>query len=138
MATAVFGVDILIHVNLGTEEMPEWQPVGGQRGATLSETRDTFEKTSKTSPGQYREYEYGFGEWTISCDGVYIDSETAFGHLVDAMRNRDKVLVKWTENESDVFEGEALVTSRSLEAPYESEATYSLELQGTGEPTVVV
>lgn len=131
---AVKGVDILILVEdpitSGT-----FIEVGGQRGATLSETNETLETTNKGSGG-YKEYEYSFGDWTISADGVYITGDAGYVALVDALRNKQKVVVQWTEAGTQVYEGTALVTSRELEGPYDAEATYSLELQGSGAPTI--
>lgn len=130
------GVDILIMVDTGTEGSPQWTPVGGQRGATLSESVETIDVTHKASGG-HKEYEYGDDEWTISCDGVYIKDDAAYVALVDAMRQKKKIKVRWQEAGTDTFEGTALVTSRDLEGPYDGEATYSMELQGTGAPTAL-
>lgn len=131
---ATKGVDILILVDTGTDGTPQWTPVGGQRGATLSESRETIDVTHKASGG-YKEYEYGDGEWSISCDGVLIPDDTAYKALVDAMRQEKKVKVRWQEEGTATFEGLALVTSRDLEGPYDGEANYSMELQGSGAPT---
>ncbi|MTI95180.1 MAG: phage major tail protein, TP901-1 family [Firmicutes bacterium] len=138
MPEKITGVDILILVETETDPESVWTPVGGQRGATLSESRDTVSTTSKLSPGRMHENEYGFGEWSISCDGVYVESEEAYNKLVQAMRNRKKVKARWQEGGEDAKEGMALVTSRELEGPYDGEATYSIELQGTGEITEIV
>lgn len=129
------GVDILIKVNTGTEAVPVWTNVGGQRGATLSESADTIETTHKASGG-YKEYEYGYGDWTISCDGLYIENDAGYEALVTAMRTKAKVKARWVEANGDTYEGTALVTSRDLEGPYDGEATYSIELQGSGAPTI--
>lgn len=130
----VKGVDILILANTGTVDIPEWTAVGGQRGATLTENNATIPVTSKDSGG-VEEYEYGNYSWSISCDGVYVPSDAAYTVLKDAMRNKEKVKVRWQEEGTDTLEGMALVTSRELEGPYDGEATYSMELQGTGKPT---
>jgi len=133
----ITGIDILIHVNVGTEGAPEWKPVGGQRGASLSESRDIIELHSKTSPGSYKEKEYSWGDWSISCDGVYIENEEAYAHLVRAMREKKKVMVRWAEAGLGTIEGQAVVASRDLDGPYDGEATYSMELQGHGDPEPV-
>lgn len=130
----ITGVDILILV----KQAENYIPVGGQRGATLSESRNAVDVTSKTSPGGFEQKEYGTGTWSISCDGVYVESETAYGLLVNAMRNKDKVVVRWKEGATETFEGSALVVSRDLEGPYDGEATYSVELEGDGKPTTMV
>lgn len=125
------GVDILLLVE--DQATPDtFIAVGGQRNATLSETVDTIDNTSKDSGGWY-EYDYGLAGWTISFDGVYIRDEEGYNLLKTAMREKRKIKVRIQEGENGVIEeGEALVTSRDLEAPYDSEVTYSGELQGTG------
>lgn len=124
------GVDILLlvedPVTSGT-----YIAVGGQRNASLSETADTIDTTSKDSNGMY-EYDYGLGGWTISFDGVYVNGEAAYTALKTAMRNKEKIKVRIQESGGQIEEGTALITSRDLEAPYDAEATYSGELQGTG------
>ncbi len=129
------GVDILILVDTSTTEIPQWTAVGGQRGATLSESVDTVDLTHKMSGG-YKEYEYGLSDWSISADGVYISDDEGYEALIDAMRQKKKVKVRWQEAGTAVYEGDCLVISRDLEGPYDSEATYSIELQGTGAPVL--
>lgn len=134
---AVLGVDLLVLVDIGTAGTPDFQPVAGQRGATLTRTRATIDVTSKDSPNLMDEYEAGRGTWTISADGVYVENDTAYAHLVTAWQGRQKVRLRWSEGGTAVFEGDAIITSASLEGPYDAEATYSLEFQGSGEPTPV-
>ena len=131
----VKGVDLLIFVE-DPDAQGSYIVVGGQRGATLSESVETVEVTNKLSNG-YKEFEYGFGEWSISADGVYIKNDAAFTALKNAMRNKQKVKVRIKEEGDFTEEGFALVTSRELEGSYDSEATYSLELTGTGPLTPV-
>ena len=128
----VRGVDVVIMVNTGDEITPNWVAVGGQRNATLTETAETLDVTTKDSTAGTYDYEYGQYGWTISCEGVYISDDTAYTHLKTAMRNREKVMVRIQEESLPKEEGEALVISSELEAPYEEMAAYSLELQGTG------
>lgn len=126
---AVKGVDILIMVkNL---EEGEFIPVGGQRNATFSETNEPIETTHKMSGG-FKEFDYGFGEWTVSGDGVYIKDDEGYSTLVNAMRNKEKVKLRVQEEGAAVLEGLALLTSRDLESGFEGEATYAIEFQGSG------
>jgi TP901-1 family phage major tail protein len=125
------GVDILLMVNTAASGAPVWTAVGGQRGATFTEESETVDTTSKDSDGAY-EYDYGLYGWKISCDGVYVPSEAAYTALKTAMRNKTKIKVRITEDGTATEEGEALVTSRELDAPYDDTVTYSVELQGTG------
>lgn len=129
----VRGVDIVVMVDIDeTGTTPEWIPAGGQRSATLSETSEALDATTKDSePGSY-EYEYGLYGWTISCEGLYVPDNQAYAYLGKAMRERKKVKVQIHEEGLPTQEGLALVSSRELEAPYEDMTTYSMEFQGTG------
>ncbi|MEW9503239.1 phage tail tube protein [Jeotgalibacillus marinus] len=127
---AVKGVDILIMVK-NSEEEGEFICVGGQRNATFSETNEPIETTHKMSGG-FKEFEYGFGEWTVSGDGVYIKNDEGYTTLVNAMRNKEKVKLRVQEEGTSVLEGLALLTSRDLESGFEGEATYAIEFQGSG------
>lgn len=129
----VRGVDIIVFVDVDeTGEAPEWVPAGGQRNATLSETSEALDATTKDSePGSY-EYEYGLYGWTISCEGLYVPDNKAYAHLGKAMRERRKVKVRIQEEGMPILEGLALVSSRELSAPYDDMTTYSMEFQGTG------
>lgn len=131
---AVRGVDILIYAETATAGT--YVVVGGQRGATLSESVEPIEVTHKLSNG-YKEYEYGFADWKISADGVYIKDDTGYDLLVNALRTKKKVKLRIKEEGVDVEQGLALVLSRELEGGYDGEATYSMEFQGTGPITPV-
>lgn len=130
------GVDILLMANTGTDAAPVWTAVGGQRNATLTEESETIDITSKDSAGA-TESDYGLYSWSVSADGVYTPNEAAYVALQNAMRNKTKIKVRIRENGVDALEGLALVTSRELDAPYDGEVTYSLELTGTGTLTAL-
>jgi TP901-1 family phage major tail protein len=129
------GVDILIMVE-DAVTAGTYVEVGGQRNATFSEEVETIDVTSKSSDG-YTESDYGLGSWSISCDGVYVLGDAQYKALKDAMRNKEKVKVRWAETGTggQTEEGFALVTSRELEAPFDAEVTYTVELTGSGKPT---
>lgn len=129
---AMKGIDILILANTGTDAAPVWTVVGGQRNATLHEENETIDTTAKDSASGVQTFEYGLSTWTISCDGVYVPNDNAYTTLQNAMRNKTKLKVRTKEGDAYTAEGQVLVTSRDLEGPYDGEATYSMELQGTG------
>ena len=126
------GQDILLLANVAEEgENPTFEPVGGQRGMTLSENNDTFETTNKLSPGRTREYEMSFYGWSTSLDGVHVAGQAGYEALKRSVRQGTPVLVQIKDGNT-IEQGWALVTSRELEAPYDGESTYTMELQGTG------
>lgn len=129
------GIDLMLYANTGDSEAPEWTVVGGQRNATFHEERDTIEVSDKSTDS--KSYEYNKYSWTISADGLYVPDDTAYGELTSAIRNGNKLLVRIKDEaeSSYILEGEVLVTTHDLEGPFEDAATYSVELQGSGELT---
>jgi TP901-1 family phage major tail protein len=129
------GVDVLLYSNTGTDAVPVWTLVGGQRGATLSESNETIETTNKTSTGMAKEYEYGFYGWSISCDGVHANGDLGYTTLQDALRNKTKLKVQIKDSNyttPKTFTGSVLVTKLDQENGHDGESTYKLDLQGTG------
>jgi TP901-1 family phage major tail protein len=131
------GVDIVVQVEGATPGT--YVTIASQRGAKFKEDVDTIELTSKSSAG-WKEYDYGLAGWKISCDGAYVLSDTAYYKLITCMRGKTKAKAKWTETgtSGDVHQGDVIVTSRELDAPYDKEVTYSFELLGTGPITTTV
>ena len=77
------GLDVLIKVNVGTAEEPEYVAVGAQRGASLSRSAETLDKTSKDSDG-WQESLAGLKSWTISTDGLLILDDEGYEALENA------------------------------------------------------
>ena len=134
---AVRGVDVLVYVNLGDDETPDWQPVAGQRGATLTEEVETMDLTNKSSPEGTREEEPTLYAWSLSCDGVYIKDDEALQALKQTIRQRGKVKVRLQEQGQFTEEGLAIVLSLERDFPYDDVSTYTMELQGVGPLTTV-
>lgn len=135
MAQHVRGIDVKIKVNTGTDQSPVWTVVAGQQGAKLKDQVETIEITSKDS-GNYKEFEYGFGEWQIECEGLVVVNDDGFEALRDAMRNHTKVKVEWYEAGGKTYEGMALVTEIPLEAAFDEMLKYQVHLKGTGAYTL--
>jgi predicted secreted protein len=131
------GSDILLYVNTGTESTPAWTAVGGQSGIKITETNGTKErKGHKLSPnGDAKEYNYDQYEWKVSLDGAYVSGETGLEALRTALRTQALIKVRVKEGDTYVSEGDALITSMDLDGPYNDDATYAIELQGTGKLT---
>jgi TP901-1 family phage major tail protein len=128
-------VKVLILAQTGTDGTtgdPIFTVVGGQRNASLSESAETIDVTSNDSNGA-NEFDYGLSTWTISCDGIYVPSDTAYVALKDAIRNKTNVLVQVQEDGVQAEQGTALVISREVSGSYNGETTYTVELQGTGQ-----
>ena len=132
---ALAGKDIMLYVNTGDDTTPAWTAVGGQRNLSVEDTNDTIEITNKQS--KRKEYLYSFGDGTASLDGVYVPDDASYQMLKDAARNQQMIKVQEWENDTAKEEAQALITKHSFEGPYDGEATYSVDLQITGEWTAV-
>ena len=131
------GIDVLVKVNTGTDDMPVWTTVAGQRGLSRGFSVDTIDVTSKDTVG-WREFIAGFSSWTIDFDGLYVEDDAGYQALMDAVLSKKPVKVRMIDSKGKGLEGLAIITDFPLEAPYDAEMTYSVSLQGTGPLTEVV
>lgn len=125
------GVDVLVEMNVGTADVPVWQKIGGQRGATLNRDKDTMESTSKDSEG-FKEFEAGFKEWNVETDGLVVVDDEAFAALEDSYMDDTKLKVHVKMPSGTKYEGLAIVTSLPVEMPYDDLVTWSATFQGSG------
>lgn len=126
---ATRGIDLLIKINQGTAEAPEYVAVAAQRGASLSLESEVLDKTSKDSDG-WTENLSGIKSWSISTDGLLILDDEGFGLLEDAYMMSENILIQIATKTGTLYEGEAIVTSVELDAPYDDLASYSAEFTG--------
>jgi TP901-1 family phage major tail protein len=129
--TKAKGIDFLVMVNTGTDELPVYTQIAGQRGATLNRSQELIDSTSKGSTS--KENEIGFKEWSIESDGLFVVDDVAFGALEDAFMTGEKVKVQLATPNGTKYEGMAIITDLPLEVPYDDMATWSVSLTGDGE-----
>lgn len=128
---AMRGLDVLIKVNVGTDEAPEYIAVGAQRGASLSRSAETLDKTSKDSDG-WQESLAGLKSWSISTDGLLILDDEGYEALENAYMMSENVLIQFSTKSGAMFEGDAIITAIDLDAPYDDLISYTAEFQGSG------
>lgn len=126
------GIDFLLYANKGTDLLPEYEVVGGQRGATLNRSADTLETTAKDSDG-WKEFETSFIEWSIEAEGIFVSGDEGFNKLEESFFSREKILVEMKTASGRKYSGNVIVTDLPLEMPYDDMMTYSVTLQGSGE-----
>jgi TP901-1 family phage major tail protein len=125
------GTDVLLLANTGTPSVPVYTVVGSQRDATIEETSDTVDVSSKDSraqrvlPGRYAS--------TISLDALYVPDDEAYLTLQDANRNGDLILVAQQENDVVTEIASAKIDSISKKFPDQGEATISISMTVDGE-----
>lgn len=125
------GIDFLIFINTGTDELPVWTKVAGQRGGTLNMSSDEIDLTSKDNYG-FMDRDYGVQDWSIDGDGVFIEGDTSHDAIIDAFLAREVVRVRWTFPSGKSYEGDTIIGEFPIEAPYDDVATYSISLLGKG------
>lgn len=119
-------------VKLYIEDATTGKVLAGQRNATLSRSAETIDATSKDSVGFWKESLAGFKEWSIDCDGAFIESDAAYKILETAFVNSENVNVYLELPSGTKYRGNCTITDFSLEAPYDDLVTYSISLQGSG------
>lgn len=128
---ATKGIDFIIKVNTGTAEVPVYTAVGAQRGASLSMSAETLDKTTKDSAG-WAESLAGMKAWSISADGLLILDDTGYLALETAYMEDKNVLIQMHTKSGALYEGDAIITTIDLDAPYDDLASYSAEFTGAG------
>jgi TP901-1 family phage major tail protein len=106
--------------------------LAGQRNATLNRSAESIDATSKDTVGFWKESLQGFKEWSIDCDGAFVESDQAYGILETAFLNSENVQAYIELPSGTKYEGECTITDFSLDMPYDDLVTYSISLQGSG------
>lgn len=123
------GMDILI--KLGT------QVLGGQRSASIEMSSETIDTTNKVS-GAWTSKMTGFKSWTADCDGVFFVNDEGYKAAINAFMEGTEVDVELADASKTVgYKGKAIITSISVEAPYDDAITYAVSFEGNGALTEV-
>ena len=131
----LLGIDFFIHVNSGTVSDPVWKLVAGQRGATLNRGQDTADTTTKDGDG-WAENQPTIKNWGVDADGLIVKDDEGYAALEQAFNDGEQILVRYIRGDGTKKRGLCTITDFPEEAPYDSEATYSVTLLGSG-PLVV-
>ena len=141
----VYGGDLMLFLATGATVMA----LAFSTSAKLAISMDTREISSKDSTGDFKDYAAGKFGWTVSSDALVNYSSTGNTNSVDELYTMmiSKSLVNiafaskagtstspsWTvSTTSKKYTGQAYITSIDLNASDNDNATYSINLQGTG------
>ncbi|TWH49594.1 phage tail tube protein [Sporomusa sp. KB1] len=128
---ATAGKDYLMYVNIGTAFVPDWLLVGGQRGASLSQSADEISTGHKTSGG-FKETMPGLLSWSISLDGLLLLKNEGVAVLRQAFYQRKKINIKLRYPDDSYQVGWAAITAFDSDTPHDGEATLKGTLSGSG------
>lgn len=106
---------------------------------SMTMEQNLFETTTKNSGG-FAEFLPGLRNITYSASGLtdYQNSDKDMADLFTAWNNRASVLIVWTNavtGDKKVTQT-AYITNITNDAPMEDKASYTVEFQGTGTPTI--
>lgn len=105
-----------------------------QQGGGISFEADGIDITSKDSDN-WEEHLHGIRRWTLTCDGLIVQDDTAFGDIISNMNAQTDFLVHVLTPDTTLFEGLAMIQSFPLEFGYTDGAKYTATLKGTAAPT---
>src|SRR5690554_1363062 len=121
------GASVLLMVNMGDDETPNWTAVAEQTGLSTENSRKLIEASSKDS--DHTKWSYGKQDGTVTLESLYVPNDAAFKAIEEAMNNKEIVILRRTENGEDIEEATALVSTISKEWPDNDASTCSAEFQ---------
>lgn len=121
------GASVLLMVNMGDDETPNWTAVAEQTGLSTENSRNLIEASSKDS--DHTKWIYGKQDGTVTLESLYVPNDAAFKAIEEAMNNKEVVILRRTENGEDIEEATALVSTISKEWPDNDASTCSAEFQ---------
>jgi TP901-1 family phage major tail protein len=124
----VSGMKVKVYIG----ELSDGKVLAGQQGATLNRSAETIDATSKDTEGFWKETLQGFKEWSIDCDGAFVESDAAYNELEAAFLGSENVPVYIEFPSGTKYSGSATITDFPIEAPFDDLVKYSLSLQGSG------
>ncbi|OYD08547.1 phage tail tube protein [Paludifilum halophilum] len=128
----VAGVDILLYVNTGDSDTPNFVTLGGQGDATLNRGAEEVDVSAKTDGNGYGDFLPGRKSWSVECEGFIVDGDAAYEQLETKYEARESVQIELRMPSGKIYEGEVVITEFPMEFPQDDGATFSLTLQGRG------
>lgn len=127
MAGELNGTAVLIRV----ETSPGvFTTVASQRDATIEESNDYLDNSSKESRNMVGDY--GRYSARVNCEHLIVPGATELAVLRDAVRSGTKLKIRRRETGSDVEEANAVCTSRNASFPDQAPSTIALTFQLDG------
>jgi len=143
MPSVINGTNILLYqyntsTNVGV-------PFAAATNCTFSTSVDQVEVTT-TNSSSFKEYLGSQINWNISADGFICLSDYSYLFLLQKLRSKEQIVVKFQINNDNgdgtgtlgysVVTGLVNIVSLDMSGPVEGASTYSVSLQGTGAYTI--
>jgi predicted secreted protein len=136
-------IEIYIDTPSDTEPATNWLTLGGTRGLSISGSWGSVDVTNRSSLGAFREKIADYIETSISTDGVVLKAAAS---NIKAVREYFyapttgqpcawiRVTFPEESGATETLSYPVLLTTFDYEAPYDAEATFSMEAEGIGQP----
>ncbi len=108
--------------------------LGGQLGATLTQTAETIDITNKIT-GEWSEVLEGIKSWQITGNGLYIKNHKTYSLLQEAFSTNTAIDVE-VMIDGHRYVGKALLIEFPLTAVYNNTYRYNYRLLGDGELSI--
>ncbi|MEN6567199.1 MAG: phage tail tube protein [Veillonellales bacterium] len=132
---ATVGKDYLLFVAgiIGNDTSESWNIIGGQTSASIDESTDEIDVTTKTSGG-YKATLPGLTSWSIDFDSIALlpNSDTGVEILRRAKIQGARVKIKILYPDGSYRVGWATTTTYTVDAPHDKDATLKGKLSGYG------
>lgn len=104
--------------------------VAGQLNAVLKRSMSPINITNQIKR-EWEESLAGIKTWSVSCGGAYVNGANSFSLLESAFMNDIEIDVIFSLGEK-IYKGKGLITNFPLNANYNSQLKYVIDILGTG------
>ncbi|MDW0112156.1 phage tail tube protein [Sporosarcina saromensis] len=132
MSKAILGADVALFVDKSTTGFPMYNMIGGQKGASLSQSTAMHEYTHKGEGGQVKRYIPGSTEWSLECDGLFMIDDQATSDFLKAYNEKRELKIELRMPDNKKYAGKVLIENFDLEFSEDDTASYSTTLLGNG------
>lgn len=127
----VLGVEVLLKVNTGTEAVPTWTVVGGQRDLSIKYRTQKVDVGSKDLFGWEAELANKIG-YTIDFGGLYVPSDACWQRIKSAWKKRELLQIEILNADGTREQGKCVIEFE-VDYPWDNAATAKGTLSGFGE-----
>lgn len=121
MAVGIDGMRVLILVEVASV----WTAVAAQTGLTRETTREMIDSSNKDH--DHMRFIYGKQGDTLSLEGLFVPTDTAYAAIRDAIENKAQVVFRRSFDGTEVEEATGLIETLSEEFPDNDVAVYTAD-----------
>lgn len=130
----VSGNGFILKVNTGTQYpgdgTPTFTTLANQSGCTLTLDTDEIDTTNKDS-ANWKEALNGIRSWSIDFEAMLIETDAPYTTLITCYTSNLPLKFQILTPGAKTFTGRGIVTSLSIEGPFNDAATISGSVSGT-------